>query len=67
MRLRNIVFGLVFLAGTTASAQRVLTLTAPVGGENWFSGDHNVTWLHTGTEWQPADTIRVEHRFSRSA
>ncbi len=36
----------------TASAQRVLNLTAPVGGEKWFGASQNITWTRTtGTGW----------------
>lgn len=44
-----------------AFAQRVLTLTAPVGGEVWFAGNHNVTWTRTGTGWTGADTLLIEY------
>ena len=35
----------------TASAQRVLNLTAPVGGEKWFGPSQNITWTRSDKGW----------------
>lgn len=48
-----------------ASAQRNLTLAAPVGGEKWSEPTQNVTWMRDGTGWDGAERVCIE--FSRDS
>jgi hypothetical protein len=38
------VVGVLLCVSMAASAQRSLTLTAPVGSEKWFGPAQNITW-----------------------
>ncbi|MCX6635658.1 MAG: hypothetical protein NT090_11340 [Acidobacteria bacterium] len=51
----------VLLAAAPVFAQRVLTLSAPDGGEVWPSGNRLITWTRGGTGWLGGDTLKIEY------
>ncbi|MBX7259508.1 MAG: hypothetical protein K1Y02_24320, partial [Candidatus Hydrogenedentes bacterium] len=52
---------LFLLVSLPAFAQRTLTLTAPAGGENWYTGFKDIEWSTSGAGWNAGDTLTIEY------